>query len=141
MADQLCLLFQADSLSFRMNLDALSRSGVRIDPRVLRMGGRAVVIAFHSGEDRRVKRAFNGGPRERDPLGLASGQTARKSPRQRPTIHLREHTHGPFPGVGARRSGLGTSQPKRDIVENRKVWKQSRALRHVAQAAKLWRKP
>lgn len=36
-------------------------------PRVLRMGGRAVVIAFHSGEDRRVKRAFNGGPRDRDP--------------------------------------------------------------------------
>lgn len=34
----ICLLFQADSLSFRMNLDALSRSGVRIDPRVLRMG-------------------------------------------------------------------------------------------------------
>lgn len=33
----ICLLFQADSLSFRMNLDALSRSGVRIDPRVLRM--------------------------------------------------------------------------------------------------------
>ena len=36
-------------------------------PRVLRVGGRAVVISFHSGEDRRVKLAFNGANRERDP--------------------------------------------------------------------------
>jgi len=33
-----CLLFQSDSLSFRLNIDAVSRSLVRIDPRVLRMG-------------------------------------------------------------------------------------------------------
>lgn len=33
-----CLLFEADGLSFRINLDSLSRSQVRIDPRVLRMG-------------------------------------------------------------------------------------------------------
>jgi hypothetical protein len=32
-----CLLFQVDSLSFRMNIDAISRSPVRVDPRVLRM--------------------------------------------------------------------------------------------------------
>jgi hypothetical protein len=34
----ICLLFEADSLSFRLNIDAVSRSQVRIDPRVLRMG-------------------------------------------------------------------------------------------------------
>lgn len=33
-----CLLFEADALSFRFNIDAVSRSQVRIDSRVLRMG-------------------------------------------------------------------------------------------------------
>ena len=33
-----CLLFQADSLSFKLNIDAVSRSQVRVDPRVLRIG-------------------------------------------------------------------------------------------------------
>ena len=32
-----CLIHATGSLSFRMNLDAISRSTVRIDPRVLRM--------------------------------------------------------------------------------------------------------
>ena len=32
-----CLLFTAESLTFRLNIDAVSRSGVRIDPRILRM--------------------------------------------------------------------------------------------------------
>lgn len=36
-----CLLFEADGLSFRVNLDAVSRSQIRIDPRVLRMGAEA----------------------------------------------------------------------------------------------------
>lgn len=37
-----CLLFAPQSLSFRMNIDAISRSGLKVDPRVLRMaqGGR-----------------------------------------------------------------------------------------------------
>ena len=33
-----CLLFEADALSFRLNLDSVASSRVRIDPRVLRMG-------------------------------------------------------------------------------------------------------
>ena len=33
-----CLLFEAEQLSFRLNVDAVSRSAIRIDPRVLRMG-------------------------------------------------------------------------------------------------------
>lgn len=32
-----CLLFKQTSLSFQLNVDAVSRSAVRIDPRVLRM--------------------------------------------------------------------------------------------------------
>lgn len=39
-----CLLFQANSLSFRLDTDAVSRSGVRVDPRVLRLQ--------YSGKDR-----------------------------------------------------------------------------------------
>ena len=33
-----CLLFAEDALSFRLNIDSVSRSRVRIDPRVLRLG-------------------------------------------------------------------------------------------------------
>jgi hypothetical protein len=32
-----CLIFAPQTLSFRLNIDAVSRSAVRIDPRVLRM--------------------------------------------------------------------------------------------------------
>ncbi|MBN9507122.1 MAG: YfiR family protein [Altererythrobacter sp.] len=32
-----CLLFEANGVSFRINIDAISRSHVRIDPRVLRL--------------------------------------------------------------------------------------------------------
>lgn len=44
-------------------LDALLRQL----PHVLRVGGRAVFIAFHSGEDRRVKQAFRPELLDRDP--------------------------------------------------------------------------
>lgn len=32
-----CLVFLEDAMAFQLNIDAVSRSGVRIDPRVLRM--------------------------------------------------------------------------------------------------------
>lgn len=37
-----CLIYPATGLSFRLNIDAVSRSGLRVDPRVLRVsqGGR-----------------------------------------------------------------------------------------------------
>lgn len=33
-----CLLFEAEALSFRLNIDSVANSQVRIDPRVLRLG-------------------------------------------------------------------------------------------------------
>lgn len=33
-----CLLFEADALSFRLNIDAVANSQMRVDPRVLRLG-------------------------------------------------------------------------------------------------------
>jgi 16S rRNA (cytosine1402-N4)-methyltransferase len=51
-------------------------------PSCLRPGGRAVVITFHSGEDRRVKKAFEQG--ERDGLyASVSRDVARPSPAER----------------------------------------------------------
>jgi len=33
-----CLLFEAEALSFRLNIDSVANSKVRVDPRVLRLG-------------------------------------------------------------------------------------------------------
>lgn len=33
-----CLLFEAEALSFRLNIDSVANSQVRVDPRVLRLG-------------------------------------------------------------------------------------------------------
>lgn len=33
-----CLVYPASGVSFRLNIDAVSRSGLRVDPRVLRIG-------------------------------------------------------------------------------------------------------
>jgi 16S rRNA (cytosine1402-N4)-methyltransferase len=37
---------------------------LRALPECLRAGGRAAILSFHSGEDRRVKKAFEAGLRE-----------------------------------------------------------------------------
>ena len=37
-----CLLYAPQSLSFRLSIDAVSRSTVRIDPRVLRLRKEAI---------------------------------------------------------------------------------------------------
>ncbi len=48
-------------------LDAL----LRVLPSCLRPGGRVVVLTFHSGEDRRVKKAFQHGPAQRRDCSVA----------------------------------------------------------------------
>lgn len=35
-----CLTFMPQAVSFRLNIDAVARSGLRVDPRVLRLSGR-----------------------------------------------------------------------------------------------------
>ena len=48
-------------------LDAL----LRVLPACLKPGGRAAILTFHSGEDRRVKKAFQSGHREGVYSGIA----------------------------------------------------------------------
>lgn len=52
--------FQALRIAVNDELNALDAL-LRVVPQCLSPGGRAVVITFHSGEDRRVKRAFKAG--------------------------------------------------------------------------------
>jgi 16S rRNA (cytosine1402-N4)-methyltransferase len=55
-------------------LDAL----LRHLPRCLNAGGRVAIVTFHSGEDRRVKKAFQSGLRDGDYTAIA-GQVIRPS--------------------------------------------------------------
>ena len=57
-------VFQAIRIAVNDELGVLERLLAQL-PGALRPGGRAVFLTFHSGEDRRVKRAFE--------RGLASG--------------------------------------------------------------------
>jgi 16S rRNA (cytosine1402-N4)-methyltransferase len=64
-------VFLALRIHVNGELAALDRV-LAVLPDVLRPGGRAIVISFHSGEDRRVKQAFRGAP--------VDGRTARLPP-------------------------------------------------------------
>lgn len=77
--------FQALRIATNRELEALEQA-LRQLPEVLRPGGRAVVVAFHSLEDRIVKRAFSSDPRlrplVRKPLRPSPQEVAR-NPRAR----------------------------------------------------------
>ncbi len=77
--------FQALRIATNRELEALEQA-LRQLPEVLGPGGRAVVVAFHSLEDRIVKRAFNSDPRlrplVRKPLRPSPQEVAR-NPRAR----------------------------------------------------------
>jgi len=61
-------VFQALRIAINEEFSALDTL-LRILPACLKPGGRAAILTFHSGEDRRVKKAFQAGLRE----GLYSG--------------------------------------------------------------------
>ena len=56
-------VFQALRIAVNGELSALDTL-LRVLPSCLRRGGRVAIISFHSGEDRRVKKAFEEGQRE-----------------------------------------------------------------------------
>jgi 16S rRNA (cytosine1402-N4)-methyltransferase len=56
-------VFQALRIAVNDEFSALE-TFLRLLPACLNPGGRAAVLAFHSGEDRRVKKSFEGGLRE-----------------------------------------------------------------------------
>jgi len=77
--------FQALRIATNRELECLEQALGQL-PEVLRPGGRAVVISFHSLEDRLVKRAFQSDPRlralTRKPV-RASAEEVRANPRAR----------------------------------------------------------
>jgi 16S rRNA (cytosine1402-N4)-methyltransferase len=73
--------FQALRIAVNRELEVLD-AWLRQLPACLRSGGRAAVLTFHSGEDRRVKRAFQQGLREGGYSAVSDG-VIRPSPAER----------------------------------------------------------
>ncbi len=74
-------VFQALRIEVNDEFGALD-AFLRQVPHCLRPGGRVAVLAFHSGEDRRVKRAFDQGRRE-GVRRTSHGNVIRASPAER----------------------------------------------------------
>jgi 16S rRNA (cytosine1402-N4)-methyltransferase len=74
-------VFQALRIAVNDEFSALD-SLLRALPSALRPGGRAVILTFHSGEDRRVKKAFEAGKREGVYSDIA-GEVVRATPAER----------------------------------------------------------
>lgn len=64
--------FQALRIAVNQELSALDAL-LRVLPQCLAPGGRAAILTFHSGEDRRVKKAFQAGHREGAYRDIATG--------------------------------------------------------------------
>ncbi len=82
-------VFQALRIRVNDELGALDTL-LRALPWCLRPGGRVAILSFHSGEDRRVKKAFQAGEREglyaavADEIIRATPQERHDNPRSRP---------------------------------------------------------
>ena len=82
-------VFQALRIEVNDEFGALD-SLLRALPWCLRPGGRVAILSFHSGEDRRVKKAFQAGEREglyaavADEVLRATPQERHDNPRSRP---------------------------------------------------------
>jgi 16S rRNA (cytosine1402-N4)-methyltransferase len=82
-------VFQAVRIAVNDEFSSLD-AFLRVLPGCLKAGGRAVILTFHSGEDRRVKKAFQQGEREgiyqsvSDGVVVAGGEERRMNPRSVP---------------------------------------------------------
>jgi 16S rRNA (cytosine1402-N4)-methyltransferase len=82
-------VFQAVRIAVNEELTALEML-MRVLPACLNPGGRAAILTFHSGEDRRVKKAFQAGLREGTYAAVArevvrpSSEECQNNPRARP---------------------------------------------------------
>ena len=82
-------VFQAIRIAVNDELSALD-TFLRHLPSCLKPGGRAAILTFHSGEDRRVKQAFKSGLRDglysaaSDEVTIASPEERRANPRSIP---------------------------------------------------------
>jgi len=74
-------VFQALRIAVNDEFSALD-SLLRVLPGCLRPGGRVAILTFHSGEDRRVKRAFEAGRRDGSYAEIAD-EVIRPSPEER----------------------------------------------------------
>jgi 16S rRNA (cytosine1402-N4)-methyltransferase len=74
-------VFQALRIAVNDEFSALDML-LRVLPDCLNPGGRAAILTFHSGEDRRVKKAFQAGVRG-GAYAAAAGEVIRASPEER----------------------------------------------------------
>ncbi|WP_035601226.1 16S rRNA (cytosine(1402)-N(4))-methyltransferase RsmH [Haloferula sp. BvORR071] len=82
-------VFQAIRIAVNEEFSALD-AFLRVLPACLKPGGRAVILTFHSGEDRRVKKSFQFGEKDgvyasvSDGVIVASAEERRNNPRSSP---------------------------------------------------------
>jgi len=123
--EELSRIFQALRIAVNDEFDSL-RAGLAGLEAMLNPGGRAVVIAYHSGEDRIVKQFFTpvtlgkplpwlpGGGSAHRWIGLSRG--AQKPTGDEVTVNVRSPEARPWGGVVSKRLGVGRDNAGRAVV-------------------------